>query len=329
VNQYSTKSSSASNASKISPAVPPPGGTTTSDIYQTIINNIGLFGQSGYQASMTFNSGTLGGVITFSSLTLTFVPNSGNNGVQSVTIAASTAQLNLGGGVTSSVGSISNLSYNLSTHAFSMTLNTVGISFSSFLNLSATTVTLNYTGSTQTAATIDVLSSDGKSITTATASVTTLTLGITGGSIFAGVNGPTSTSPNAQGLSISGVNMALALLYDNTGNTFYSSSADSYAGDSFYAFQLSGGTNLKAVGLPNGFAFNASNLTANLNGSINSSGTSESNAFWLDFSTTYSSTSGLQVGGIALDYSKSVFQVGAAVTFNFDGFIYVNGTFTF
>lgn len=260
----------------------------------------------------------MAGAITFQTLTLTFVPNSSNNGVQSVTFNATSANLNLGGGITSSIGVVTG-SYNPSSSQFSLTLNTVNISFSSFLNLSAASATLNYTGSSTTAATVDVLNAAKTSITTGTAHVSTLTVGITGGSLFAGVNGPASTSTNAQGLSLSSVTMALALLYDS------SSSGDSYAGSTFYAFQLGGGTNLKAVGMPPGFTFSVSNITANLNGTI---GTSSATPYWVNFDATFSG-GGLAVGSLKVDYTTAVFQVGATLNFNFDGFVYINGTFTF
>lgn len=319
-NKQVTSSSNVSTTSKAnSSSVLPAAGSTTSDIYQTILTNISNFGTGNYQATMSFNSGTLEGAISFQTLTLTFNLNSGGTAVTSVTISANSASLNLGG-VTSNIGTV-NGSYTVSSKAFSVTLNSFNVSFSSFLNISATTATINYTGGTTTSATVDILNSDGTGITTGTASVSSLTIGITGGSIFAGVNGPSSTSQNAQGISVSSVNMALALLYDS------SSSGDSYAGATFYALQISNGS-ISPVGLPSGFNFSATGITVNVNGTVNGSGTTVSDSYWLDFSKTFG-TNGLQIGGISVDYTLPEFQISATVTLNFDNFIYVSGMFTF
>ncbi len=354
-NKSVTKNSNASNSSKT--ITSSPAQTTSSqnpsdigDIFGSILTNIGLVGQSGFQATIGPASGTLDGILSFQGLSLTFNLNSGGTAVTSVSFSATSASMALGGAVTASVGAVTG-TYTPgsgSTGTFQLTLNEVdsshpiSINLSSFVQITATSASLTYAAGTNTTGTINYFNttvstttnSSGQTVQTVTntlASATDpmsyMTIGISGGSIFAGVNGP-ATNTNAEGVSITSVNLALAIVHDTA-------SSGTYVGSTFFGVSENGGS-VSVVGLPTGFQATASNIAVNVNGAVNSSGTltsSLSTPYWLNFDSTFVKGTGLAVstgsGTINLDYQQQEIQASATMTLNFDNFVYISGNFTF
>src|SRR6202000_567106 len=97
----------------------------------------------------------------------------------------------------------------------SLTMNTINIALSSFVNISATSATVTYSDNATTTATL----TDGSN--TCTQSVSLLTVGINNATVFAGVNGP-DTNSGAIGVKLTGANLALALMSSTDGKTYYS-----------------------------------------------------------------------------------------------------------
>ena len=354
-NKSVTSNSNTSNSSKTSSSSP--GQTTSSqnptdigDIFASILTNIGLVGKTGFQSTIGPASGTLDGILSFQGLNLTFNLNSGGTAVTSVTFMATSASMALGSAVTASIGSVTG-SYTPgsgSTGTFKLNLNEVdsshpiSITLSSFVQITATSMSLTYAAGTTTTGTINYFNttvstttnSSGQTVQTVTNTLQSttdpmsyMTIGVSGGSIFAGVNGPASNS-NAEGVSITGVNLALAIVHDTA-------SSGTYAGSTFFGVSENGGS-VSVVGLPTGFQATASNIAVNVNGAVNSSGTltsSLSTPYWLNFDSTFTAGTGLGVtvgsGTINLDYQQLEIQASATMTLNFDNFIYISGNFTF
>ncbi len=222
--------------------------------------------------------------------------------INSVSITATSASLTLGTAVTSSTGMVTG-SYNSTTKAFSLTLNSLQISISSFVNISATTASVNYNGAAA-GSTMVTLAAGGSPV-----AVSLLTVGITGANIFAGVNGPASNS-GAVGVSLTGANFSLALMSASSGTTYYAVSAT--------ASMLAG------VGLPADITVGVGSLNVQINGS--SDGTDAVN-FAASFPTT-----GLTVPGSSLsplDFTQSLIQVSGSLTLNVTNYIQISGGFDF
>ena len=219
-----------------------------------------------------------------------------------VSIAATSASLNLGGGVTSTIGSVSG-SYNISAKTFSLTLNSVNIAFSSFVNISATTASLTYAGGTTT---LVNLSGGG------TQSVSLLTIGATDVNIFAGLNGPASNT-GAVGVELTGANLALALMSTSTGTTYYGVSANA--------------TSLSSVGLPGDITVGAGDLDIQINGA------STGSASVVNFDTSFTNPggNGLAVTGtsIVLDFNQSLVQVAGTLNLAVTDYLQISGGFKF
>ncbi|HEY3763325.1 MAG TPA: hypothetical protein VGN23_16385, partial [Verrucomicrobiae bacterium] len=233
-------------------------------------------------------------------LSFTLVVVAGGAASGTIGISATSASLTLGGAVTSTIGAITG-TYSLSSKTFSLTLNTVAINFSSFVNVNMASAALTFGAGTTTTATVV----NGSSSTTQTVSV--MTLGINNANIFAGINGP-ATNSGAVGISITGANLALALMSTSTGTTYYGLDATANA--------------VTDVGLPSPVSITSTNLQVLVNGS--NSGNSAVN-----FVTTFGST-GLSVatGGtpINLNYTTQFLQVSGTFQISYTGFIYISGT---
>ena len=139
---------SVSTPSSVVPHITPP-----SDLYTQVIADIGATnGQSGGSThTLTYNLGSatiLGGAVTFSNASITFTLD-GSNKVATVSVAADSVSLSLGGAVTSTIGSVTG-NYNTATKTFSLALNNVKISISSFVSIGADSVSLTYTGASST-----------------------------------------------------------------------------------------------------------------------------------------------------------------------------------
>ena len=274
-----------------------------------------------------FSGSILGGAITFTNVTFTFTLD-GSNKVATVAVGAASATLSLGSAVTSSFGTITG-SYNISTKTFALSLTNANITLSSFVNIGANSMNLAYTGGS-TGQSVNTINPGNSTTPLSTDTVTMFTLATTGAYLFAGVNGsanasstaPSSQAANAEGLSITGVNLALAVMSST------SSSAAVY-----YGLSESGGT-VALVGLPGAFTFNVSNLSVNVN-----AGNTAANGYVVDFDTTSSSgfTPGtgltVQTGGtptsIALDFNQPLVEASGTVDLNLSGYVYVIGNMFF
>ncbi len=259
-----------------------------------------------------------------------------------VTVTAASASLNLGSafsavinGVSASVtqGSQSNwsnasVSVTLGQSA-AYTSGSVSFSISSFLEFGATSATLNYTGGSQK---VNLVNSTA---TAATDTVNLLSLGITGGYLYAGLNVPplgtlpaTLSSTSFEGLDLSGVNLALVIM-----------NSTSTSGAVYYGLSASG--NATAQGLPSSFTLGVSNMSVQVNGSnsaangnvVNFSGTESAGFGPNDNGTVGVSDSGytVMVGTtpLYLDYATPFLQVSGTVNLSLDGYVYILGNFSF
>ena len=271
------------------------GQTSAIDLLQSILND--LSGSS--PQSFTLTNASLAGVISFSNVTVTLSETSG--AVTGVSITATSASLNLGGAVTSTIGSVSG-SYNINTKTFSLTLNSVNIAFSSFVNISAASASLIYNGSNTTPVNV----TDGT--TTTQKPVSLLEIGISDATIFAGINGP-ATNSGAMGVELNSANLALAVMSASDGTIYYG--LDTTAGA------------LTAVGLPSGFTASATDLQVEVNGSNDGSNV-------VNFDSSFVSGTGLAVstgsGTINLDYQSQFLEASGTLELDFNGFVYIHGS---
>ena len=138
-------SSSGSMASSLhSPLNLNRSGTSTIDLVQSITDDLNAIAAGG--ASLTINLGdaTLAGILSAHGISLSFSGLTISGGAVTagtVTITATSASLNLGGAATSSVGAITG-SYDIASKTFSLTLNSVNLAFSSFVSISANSVSI-------------------------------------------------------------------------------------------------------------------------------------------------------------------------------------------
>ncbi len=146
-----------------------------------------------------------------------------------------------------------------------------------------------------------------------TTSVSLFTLGITGATIFAGVNGP-ATNSGAVGVSLTNVNLELALMGATNGTTYYavSATADMVAG----------------VGLPADIMVGVGSLNVQINGSSDGG----ADAVNFDASFPNSGGNGLAVPGSTLaplDFTQPLIQVSGSLTLSVTNFIQISGGFDF
>jgi hypothetical protein len=273
----------------------PQGGSSTANLFQTIVSDISAIASGNGTASISLPSASLGGVLTFQSVQVALTIS--GNSVTAVTIQTGTASLNLGGGVTSSIQSATG-SYNVSSQTFSMTLNTVAIAFSSFVNVTAGSASVTYVGGNSTNVTLS---------NNTTKPVSLLEIGISNASIFAGVNGPASQS-GAVGVELDNASLGLALMSASDGTLYY-------------GLQTTVGT-LRAVGLPSGFTMSATNLGMQINSSTDGSNV-------VNFDQSFVRGTGLAVSvgstSINLDYQQQFFEASGTIDLAFNGFVDIQG----
>lgn len=326
-NQSLTSSANTSNGSQ--------GGTSSpvsnanpQDLYSAITTAIAAINGGGSSASQNLGTVSLDGIVTMTNVDLSFTLQSGK--VTSVSITADSATISFGGGIaTATVGSSGSTnitgSYTAATSTFSLTLNNVRVTLASFVNVGADSMTLTYTGGSSTQVN---LINPTASTPTGTDTVSLLTLTTTNAYAFAGINGtsnqsstaPASQGSTAEGLSISGVNLALALM-SSTGS-----------GSVYYGLTETGGT-ATMTGLPGPISMTVSNISIAVNGSNTSA-----NGYVVNFDSSFTSGPGgkglsLATGGtpssIVLDFNQPLVQAGATVDLSLNGFVYVMGSMSF
>jgi hypothetical protein len=337
----SQKAGSTTVSSNGNPQVNPP------DLFAEINTLVGIIPTSGSTGTFTFSyqSGTgvtqvgalanisVGGVLSITNATVAIQATiSGSTvTVTGVTFTAASATLNLGSAFSSVINGVSatvtkGSQSNWSDASVSVTLGqsaaypsgSVSFSLSSFLEFGATSATLNYTGGSQA---VNLVNSTA---TKSSDTVNLLSLGISGGYLYAGLNGPaagTSTLPASfEGLDLSGVNLALVVMNSTSGS-----------GAVYYGLSASGSAT--GQGLPSSFTLGVSNMSVQVNGS-----NSAANGNVVNFSATNStgfSSSGsgysLMVGTtpIVLDYTTPLLQVSGTVNLSLAGYIYILGNFSF
>ncbi len=274
----------------------PNGSSSSTDLFQTIVNDISAIASGNGTASISLTSASLGGVITFQTVQVSLTIS--GKSVTAVTVQAASANLNLGGGVTSSIKSVTG-SYNVSAQTFSLTLNTVAIAFSSFVNITADSASLTYAGGNSTNVTLS---------NNTTKSVSLLEIGISNASIFAGVNGPASES-GAVGVELDNGSLGLALMSASDGTIYY-------------GLQTTVGS-LKAVGLPSGFTMSATDLGVEINSSNDGSSV-------VNFDQSFVKGTGLAIAvgstTINLDYQQQFFEAKGTIDLEFNGFVDIQGS---
>jgi hypothetical protein len=311
-NKTITANSNVSNNSSplsSSSTAKPLNATSAVDLFLTVNNALNAIATGTTPAPINVGDASLGGVLNITGVQISFSGITVSGGAVAggtVTVTATSASLNLGGNVTSTIGAITG-NYDISTKSFSLTLKNVSIAFSSFVNISAASANLTYSGATTTSVTL----TDGTNASTKDVSL--VTIGISSATVFAGVNGPASDS-NAAGVELSSASLALALMSAPDGTTYY-------------GLETTAGS-LTAVGLPGGFTMSATNLQVDVNGSndgnnvvnFDSSFTSatSSNGHGLDVSTG--------TGSINLDYQQQIIAASGTIELDFNGFVYIHGS---
>jgi hypothetical protein len=216
----SASSSSSSSSGTKAPALSAPVSNIPAigpaDLLQSITSDLASIASGGSSSPINLGNASLAGVLSIQGIQLSFANLTISGGAVTagtVTISATSASLTLGGAVTSTFGQITG-SYDIAGKTFSLSLKSVNIAFSSFVNITADGASLTYNSSTSTTVNL----TDGTN--TSTKSVSVLTLGIDNASVFAGANGPASNS-DAVGVSLSGANLALALMSAPDGTVYY------------------------------------------------------------------------------------------------------------
>ncbi len=249
--------------------------------------------------------------ITISSTNLQILVNGSNNGSAAVNFNAT-----FGGG--GSTGGVLN-GLSVATGGTPVVLNFTGQTLAA-----SGTITLDFNGYVYISGTMAFQTQSNVSVTLSNSPtpvmMSELTIGASAVTVFVGMNGPASnTAATPVGVELSGVNLALALFTDATGNTYY-------------GVNTSGGT-LSAVGLPSGFQFTAGNLSVQVNGSNNNTGTNNTPVV-VNFVASFGAN-GLPVstGGtpstIDLNYTTQYFAASGSITLDINGYVYISGTMAF
>jgi hypothetical protein len=191
---------------------------------------------SNHLTSNTFSN------LSFGPFQLGSVTVNDNSGNITFTLNTSSASISIGTAVTGSVTGFSG-SYNTGSSTFSVNLSGLNLSFSSFLSIQASSAALSLA---ETPVTLTL------SDNTTTRSVTEMTIGLTGATVFAGLNGP-ATNPGAVGLTLGGPGLDLGLAVLQSTQGYY-----------YYALSSSGGT-VGTVGLPAMLSANFVNPTLQVN----------------------------------------------------------------
>jgi hypothetical protein len=270
----------------------------------SIVNALNAIANGGTTDPLNLPDATLGGVLDIHGITVTFagITHSGNTITGgTVTITASSATLSLGGAVTSTIGSGNpgdiTGSYDVTNKVFSLTMNSVNIAFSSFVNITATSVSVSYNSGTNTSVTL----SDGNS-----KSVSVLTVSATGVTIFAGLNGPSSNA-SAVGIELADADFALALFQSTTDSTQY------------YALKATAGS-ITPHGLPSVLNVTATQIAVDVN-----SGNDGTRV--VDF--TKFDGGKLTVGDQDFDFDSQIVKVDGTVNLDIGTYLHVSGSFGF
>ena len=264
------------------PSRPRNGGPT--DLNQDILDELSDYLSSQVSGTQTVNAGDvlLGGALQIHSVTLVFsnVQFQGNTFTSgSVSISGTSASLAVGSLLTATIGTVGG-SYAVVGQSYSLSLGQLDLAISSFINVNAGTASLSFS-ETATTATLN---------NNASKNVTLMTIGATGASLFAGLNGP-ATNSGAIGVELASGGFGLAVMESVSDASTY-----------YYSLQSTGGA-LTAVGLPSGLSMTASDLSIGVNGGNDSGGWVVKNA-------------GLSVpsGGVVLNFSGPVIQASGTVT---------------
>ena len=203
-----------------------PKDSTSTDLYTNYLK------QDVYTGG-PFSNLTLDGVFQLGPVTL----SSSDNGA-TIQVSSPSGSLAIGSSVT---GAYTNFACTYTKGSLEMvvTLGSLDLSISSFINLHTGSVTLTLNESPT-----QITLSDGKT----TRNVTSMTLNVTGATLFAGLNGP---APGAIGVTLAGVNVELAVLQSREGYTYYG--LDSGAGS--------------VTGLLSGLSLTSTNLSFQVNAS--------------------------------------------------------------
>jgi hypothetical protein len=253
----STKVATASLSSSTSTVSQPKPASSPLDLAAQILNELNSIANGG-SATIGPLDASLGGVLSLTGVQVTFsnITKTGNTLTGgTVTISAASATLQLGGAITSTIGTgkpgdITG-TYDVVSRGYSLSLNSVNVAVSSFISVTATSASFTYDSNPSDATTVTV--TNGTS--TVNKSVSMMTLGMTGVSVFAGLNGPASNS-GATGVSLDCANLALVMFKPTnaTDSSFY------------YALKASAHS-LSAVGLPSGVDVSATDIAAEVSGS--------------------------------------------------------------
>jgi hypothetical protein len=278
--------------------------TSVTDLVAAIDTEFSKYISGSDSGKVTVNLGSvsLGGVLSISSVSVTF-DQIGISGGQvtsgSVTIAAGSASLTVGSALTATINTVSG-SYSVTTQQFSLTFGQTNIAVSSFVTVDAAGASLTYTRTASTSITV----TDGTTPTTKTA--TLMTLGLSDVTIFAGINGP-ATSSTAVGVSLEKANVALAVLGATDGQTYYALKATA--------------SKISAVGLPEGITLTSTDLDVQVNGGTDGQA--------VDFTQMSGGKLSVATGvssSIDLDFASKYLKVSGTVEISLKGFVYIAGS---
>ncbi len=152
-----SNASASPSVSPVNPSNPQPSDLAYSTSLSSSINaELTLYQDGSVSGSVTKNFGnvSLAGVLNLNSVSVVFnISNNGGTLSGTVNITAASGSLAVGSAVTSTIGAITG-TYDIVSHKYSLTMNTINIAFSSFVNISATSATVTYSDSASTTATL-------------------------------------------------------------------------------------------------------------------------------------------------------------------------------
>ncbi len=305
---------------------------------------VGAF-TSGGTLSYNQSSATLDGFVSFTNPTVTLTASGGT--VTGVSFTADKATFNVGSvsftsnGVMASVTAGSGNSWTNGTvsltfgksSAYANGSLTLGVS--SFVNLTADSASLTYTGGGSMSGTLNVLTltnnggtsqnnGNGNFSTTAVTvtpiknqSFSSLQVSVSNATIYAGINYSSTDNSKFVGMELDSANLALAI------QTYSSSQYSQYDG-LYYALKATAST-IKPDGLPSGLNLSASNLEVDVNGS------NVTNVV-ADFSS-FNSGAGLSfnfgANKVVLDFQQPLVQAAGTVNLTVGSFVSISGSMTF
>ena len=298
-----SSSASSQNSSASKDKIDPQDGTLA-DLGSVIDSELSKFLSGAASGTETLTPGnvSLGGVLAFQNLSISFSNITISGGTVTggtVTMTADSASLTLGSSVSFSSNTISG-SYSIGSQQFSLSFGKTSLSVSSFLTVDADGASVTYTRTDSS-----ITLSGGGSV-----SASTLTVGLSGVSIFAGINGPKSNS-NAMGVDIENANLALAEF----------SATD---GTDYYAIVSSAGT-IAAVGLPSSITLSATDLSVEINGSTDGSTAVDFTKFSGGSYTVATGSS----SSVNLTFSGTLLQVEGTVEVDISSYVDIKGSMAF